>query len=426
MTVQILTGDCRELLRALPAESVHCVVTSPPYFGLRDYEVAGQVGQEATLAGYIGALVASFAEIRRVLRRDGSVWLNLGDSYAGNWGASAQRTTPSHDPSWSGGGIRSRPKKPRGMAAVRDLGIKPKERMLVPARVALALQADGWWVRDDIVWAKPNPLPESVTDRCTASHEAVFHLTRQQRYYFDRFAVLEQPADSTVARLKQDVAAQRGSDRAHAGGKANGPMNAVGSLAGANRRNVWTIAAEPSREPHFATMPSALAELCILAGTSAGGACPHCLAPLRRVVADRGPDRAAQQRSGGDAEGTYRGQSTKDHAAAGVQDASAVKRRILKGMRQRDTVGWEPSCTHKAALHPVPCTVLDPFAGIGTTGLVADRLQRNAVLIELSPKYAAIARRRITADAPPMFPPVAAEPGGAQAHLFPAAKEAAA
>ena len=309
------------------------------------------------------------------------------------------------------------------MAAVRDLGIKAGDMMLIPSRLAIALQLDGWWVRKSIVWAKPNPLPESVRDRPTSSHETVLMLTRSRRYFYDRLAVLEDVPDSTVKRLQQDVAAQQGSYRAHAGAKSNGSMKALGSLVGANRRDVWTIPAEPIKDAHFAVFPPRLAELCILAGTSEGGACAKCGMPQRRVTADKGADLAWQRRSGGDKTGAYAGVSAKGHAAAGVQDASAVKSRILVGQRVRETTGWRPGCRCKPG-DIMPCTVLDPFGGAGTTGLVADRLRRDAILIELSPRYAAMARRRIAADAP-LFGPVAPSPAPAEFDMFNASQEAA-
>ena len=186
--------------------------------------------------------------------------------------------------------------------------------------------------------------------------------------------------------------------------------------SGRNLRDVWTIASQPFPEAHFATFPPRLAELCIQAGTSAGGACAACGRPLLRVTADQGPDRDWQRRSGGDAAGGYHGRSTKGHAAAGVQDASAVKARILAGRRVRETTGWRPTCRCKGAA-VVPCAVLDPFGGSGTTGLVADRLRRDAILIELSPKYAAMARRRIAHDAP-LFADVKAGDADDQPAMF--------
>jgi DNA modification methylase len=526
MTVRIITGDCREVLATLPAESVHCVVTSPPYWGLRDYGVAGQIGLEGVPHEYVETMVAVFREVRRVLRADGTLWLNLGDSYAndGKWGG--ETGGKQH---YLGEANRQRVGREK-----RVTGLKPKDLVGIPWRVAFALQADGWVLRQEIVWAKPNPMPESVRDRCTKSHEQIFlfakarwsgpapgryahireqdarwlamffdtegnlclrrekgtggdygahsaqivlanshrplleaaanivgdgsilerrgtnapmyywqvcgkkaadllaviypHLIAKQRqarcllhlearkevrgghvrltadeiayrdrlwavvkdmnhfgqpdiswvpepvfgrwadcerYYFDQEAIAEPCSPNTHARLSQDVQAQIGSERAHAGGKTNGNMKAVGrkaksgtysedsgrfdsnphpsggwpprkmAAAGSgiknndsmdaalaimpekrNKRSVWEVTTRPFSEAHFATFPPALIEPCILAGCPNGG------------------------------------------------------------------------------------VVLDPFGGAGTTGLVADRHQRNAILIELNPEYAAMARRRIDGDTP--------------------------
>lgn len=339
MSVRILTGDCRDVLKTLPDESVHCVVTSPPYFGLRDYGVPGQIGLESSPAEFIEEMVAVFSDVRRVLRSDGTLWLNLGDSYAndGKWGG---HTGGKH--------VKALHCSPIGRNK-RYTGLKPKDLCGIPWRVALALQADGWWLRQDIIWNKPNPMPESIRDRCTKAHEYIFLLSKSDRYYYDADAIAEPVTGSTIERISQPgLAEQRGSDRVP--GKTNGTMKAVvkrsgnkerkpasargvpidtggksaGAVAGSvprqgttrNKRSVWTVTTQPFSEAHFATFPPALVEPCILAGCPKGG------------------------------------------------------------------------------------VVLDPFGGAGTTGLVADRLQRNAILIELNPDYAAIARRRLNADAP--------------------------
>jgi site-specific DNA-methyltransferase (cytosine-N4-specific) len=407
MTVRIIQGDCRAELAKMAAGSVHCVVTSPPYFGLRDYKVAGQIGLEPTLGEYITEMVAVLRAVRRVLRRDGTCWINMGDSYAGSSGAQPGRKTPS------------------------GTALKQKDLMLVPARLAIALQADGWWLRKDIIWAKPNPMPESATDRPTSSHEHVLLLTKAQRYFYDADAVREGRSgdedantfrgDSYIDGLpsKRAVTGNHkvkvpggwdqgdgGHGTVHRDGRTAATYQAAEIKAGRNLRDVWTIAPHPFPEAHFATFPPRLAELCILAGTSARGCCPACGKPWVRVVAKGDADLERQRACGGDADGAYHGRSTKDHATAGVQDASAVKARILAGMVKRETAGWRQACAcpdHE----PAPCVVLDPFGGAGTTGLVAERLQRDAVLIELNPEYVAMATARIRRDGP-LFNPVAA------------------
>jgi len=381
VTVRIITGDALEQLRLLPDESVHMCVTSPPYYGLRDYGTArweggdpacshrapdeagvtnkptsgqrehagrfagpscqrcgarridSQIGLEPTPDEYIAALVAVFRETRRVLRPDGTLWLNIGDSYH-NYRVHKDGGQPAqgfhndrHGQPASGG---------RNRGSRLD-GIKEKDLIGIPWMLAFALRADGWYLRQDIIWSKPNPMPESVQDRCTKAHEYLFLLSKSERYWFDAAAIAESMATSSVARLSQpSLAMQAGSSRVP--GKTNGPMRAVGSLHmeqtqrkdGArwrtadggvavrgerNKRSVWEVATKPFSEAHFATFPPALIEPCILAGCPRGG------------------------------------------------------------------------------------TVLDPFGGAGTTGLVADRLGRSATMIELNPEYAEMARRRIANDA---------------------------
>jgi DNA modification methylase len=335
LTVRIINADVMEGLRQLPDESVHCVVTSPPYWGLRDYGVDGQIGLEATPDAFVARMVEVFREVRRVLRADGTCWLNLGDSYNNR---TRVRST-SHQPglngivdgSWAdraaGGGVR--------MSHGMD-GLKEKDLVGMPWRVAFALQADGWWLRSDIIWSKPNPMPESVTDRPTKAHEYVFLLTKSERYFYDADAVKEpasylqpnSPGSITspygqgfTRRAKGNAKTFRGG--VYTAGKSfdNGTAmerdshgNTPNETLSRNRRTVWSLATAPFAEAHFATFPPELPEICIKAGCPKGG------------------------------------------------------------------------------------TVLDPFGGAGTTGLVADRLQRNAILIELNPEYAAMAQRRIDGD----------------------------
>lgn len=308
-------GDCLEVLKTLPDASVHCCVTSPPYFGLRDYGMDGQIGLEETPGAFIEKMTEVFREVRRVLRDDGTAWVNMGDSYAGSRagpqgesGAMANRSVAAarcrqaseeqvvrgkrDAKRWGGGNI------PHGN------GIKPKDLIGIPWRLAFALQDDGWYLRQDIVWSKPNPMPESVRDRCTKAHEYIFLLSKGARYYFDQEAISEPLAGSSIERLSQDLEHQHGSSRAHAEGKSNGPMKAVkrsgnkerkpGAQRGCpkntgsnvcgsvpwegstrNKRSVWTVGTHPFKEAHFATFPEKLIEPCILAGCP-GAVCAHC------------------------------------------------------------------------------------------------------------------------------------------------------
>ena len=342
MTVRFLQGDVRGVLATLADDSVDCVVTSPPYWGLRDYGVAGQLGLEPTLGEHLETMVGVLREVRRVMKPEATLWLNYGDCYATKPNGRSAADTKA-----AGNDDRTFRDKP--FSTIQGY-LKPKDLCMVPNRLAIALQEDGWWVRSEIIWAKPNPMPESVKDRPATAHEKIFLLSKAPRYFYDAAAVRMPAAESSEARWAQDIEGQAGSTRANGGAKTNGTMKAVGrpdkqrghgrrhqgfntrwdamsradqQADGRSLRNyepqpveVWDIATQPFSEAHFATFPPELAARCIKAGCPVGG------------------------------------------------------------------------------------TVLDPFAGAGTTGLVADRLQRNAILIELNPEYITIARRRIEGDAP--------------------------
>jgi DNA modification methylase len=387
--IRILQGDCRDVLATLPDAAVQCCVTSPPYYGLRDYGVDGQIGLEQTPDEYVAQLVEVFRGVRRLLREDGTLWLNLGDSYA---------------MSTKGAGGRGKQHTNNG-SVMQDRrwqipqGIKPKDLLGIPWRVAFALQADSWWLRSAIVWHKPNPMPESVTDRPTSAYEMVFLLAKSARYFFDAEAIQEPMTESAMARLKSPryQNSKNRPDVNYGNPKTDEATRARQVASGMrNSRNVWTIATQPYSEAHFATFPPELAERCIKAGTSEKGCCAKCGAPWVRVVEKGEPDWEHRAACGADTSGGYNGQSTKGHDTAGVQNASDVKRRILEGMRLK-TFDWSASCRCDAPTQP--CIVLDPFAGAGTTLLVADRLHRNSIGIELNPTYADMARRRISDDA---------------------------
>ncbi|ELK4803886.1 site-specific DNA-methyltransferase [Pseudomonas aeruginosa] len=359
----IHVGDCLHELQTLPDESVHCCITSPPYFGLRDYGVDGQIGLEQTPAEFVARLVEVFREVRRVLRDDGTLWVNMGDSYASIAGGYApEGSAGKHDivSRNTRGAVR------RGHRRNPAEGLKQKDLMGIPWRLAFALQDDGWYLRQDIIWHKPNPMPESVRDRCTKAHEYLFLLSKSPRYHFDQDAIAEPLAPASVARLAQGGwDDQHGSDRVP--GKTNGAMKAVGgrrskrnsfsretkSSAGThgqkaqhrpdrpdidysatrNKRSVWTVPTAGFKGAHFATFPPDLIRPCVLAGAPRGG------------------------------------------------------------------------------------LVLDPFGGAGTTALVAMQEGRRSVLLELNPEYASIARHRLAA---------AWLEGAAQMDIFHDSKEPAA
>lgn len=324
--IKILPGDVLDRLKDLPNESVHCVVTSPPYYGLRDYGVEGQIGLEETPEQYVKKMVEVFKEVRRVLRSDGTLWLNLGDSYAGS-GKGA----------WKNKKIQKEvyipdPDSPQCLMNKVPIGLKPKDLMGIPWRVAFAFQEDGWWLRQDIIYSKPNPMPESVADRCTKSHEYIFLLSKSEKYYYDQESIKEPASYSTEERKsrsrdgnkrligngvnaihpkKSDK--QRGHSRRHAGFNERWDhMTREEQCSGMrNKRSVWTVATRPFPEAHFATFPEELIQPCILAGCPEGG------------------------------------------------------------------------------------IVLDPFGGSGTTAVVASSFSRNSVLIELNQDYIQMSIKRI-------------------------------
>ncbi len=357
----------------LATGTVQTVVTSPPYFGLRDYNVTGQLGLERTPEEYVANLVAVFREVRRVLREDGCIWVNLDDSYA--------NSNPG-----SGGkckliGAGKAMTEARYTNITRDVSsLKPKDLIGIPWRVAFALQADGWYLRSDIIWSKPNPMPESVTDRPTKSFEHVFLLSKSEKYFYDAEAVREQGSGSdnrvgfrggngrlythnnTFSNSSEGVSQSRVVERPNGDNK---------RVTLRNLRDVWTIATQPTKDAHFATYPEKLVEPCILAGTSARGCCPKCRAPWVRETK---------------AEGGTIGRSWNDHkqdSEKGQRAENAAKGG--NGYRIID-LGFHATCTCNAG-EPVPCLVLDPFSGSGTTGRVALRLGRRYVGLELSMTY---------------------------------------
>jgi DNA modification methylase len=348
MAWQLYQGDALETLKQMEDESINCCVTSPPYWGLRDYGVEGQLGLEPTPEEYVANMVEVFREVKRVLRKDGTLWLNLGDTYNGTKIGNTETK-----------------KNPR---VVSDSfikksapNVKVKDLIGIPWMVAFALRADGWWLRSDIIWAKGNPMPESVQDRPTKSHEYIFLLSKSKKYFYDADAIAEPVTNSTINRLSQNIEEQAGSDRIP-------PKR--------NKRTVWNINTKPYKEAHFATFPPDLIKPCILAGTSPR-ACEICGAPWERVV-EREPMEI--KRSGrGVALGKY-GKT----AASGTMTKPATS----------VTTGWQPTCTCQNE-GKGRCIVLDPFAGAGTTLYVAEQLGRNSIGIELNPDYCDIIRRRM-------------------------------
>lgn len=383
MRNKIIVGDCLESLRTLLDCSVHCVITSPPYWGLRDYGVDGQLGLEKSPEEYVANMVDVFREVRRVLRDDGTLWLNLGDSYAAQRGGTTPpaETLAGGENGWMDDGSRVNRGRHDGYNPSRNagaIGLKHKDLVGIPWRVAFALQADGYYLRQDLIWAKPNPMPESVRDRCTKSHEYLFLLSKSERYYFDGEAIKESFADERMGNPGGGGQYSVGSGRNDAGALKTGVWNADGLATGRNRRSVWSISTSPYKGAHFATFPPRLIEPCILAGTSAKGCCPTCGKPWERIT-----ERTKLRRQ-------RPNDYTKRTGEEGTGNSCANS---VAGVEMK-TTGWQQSCKCEPA-EPVPCIVADPFGGSGTTGMVAAYHGRDWLLFELNPEYAALAEQRI-------------------------------
>jgi DNA modification methylase len=395
-TQRIIAGDCIAGLRTLPDASVHCCVTSPPYWGLRDYGHDGQIGLESTPEAYVARMVEVFREVRRVLREDGTCWVNLGDSYASDTKGSGGVPEGSIMAMCPNSAQKSQKFTPRKV----NHGLKQKDLVGIPWRVAFALQADGWWLRQDIIWHKPNPMPESVRDRCTKAHEYVFLLTKSERYYYDAEAVSEPavgPPGGNVAPVKgADDSLMRTRTGLHA---LQERAREAGGYVNRNRRSVWTVTTKPYSGAHFAVMPPDLVEPCIKAGCPEQ-CCSVCGSPWVRVVERRRVMR--HELPVGDP--NYRpGRYTSK--AGGADEYSNGGGQAFSFS---STKGWEPSCDCQrmmcdavmmgdrgVAVSTIPGTVLDPFAGSGTTLAVAAELGRNAIGCELNPEYISLAERRI-------------------------------
>lgn len=383
---RIIQGDALESLKLLSAESIDCCVTSPPYYGLRDYGIGGQIGLEASPEEYVAKLVEVFREVRRVLKPEGTLWLNLGDSYSSllrsgrkespGVGAKQEMSKVHTNVKWhAGDGSKFQWTLPGGQ--------KPKDLIGVPWMVAFALRADGWYLRSDIIWHKPNCMPESVTDRPTKSHEYLFLLSKSQRYYYDAEAIKE-PHSGGSHKKRNDFGATPSEKILIAQGKATyvGLGAYKESPSGRNKRTVWTIPTKPFPGSHFAVMPEKLVEPCILAGTSERGYCPECGKPWVRQVEKYNSTRSFPDNG------------------KGIDERKADGTNQRAGEIKTQTVGWLPSC--QCASEPRPGIVLDPFSGAGTTGLVSKKLGRRYIGIELNPEYVELAQKRIASAQPPL------------------------
>jgi len=384
---KIYQGDCIDVLTQLTEQGVRVqtVVTSPPYWSLRDYGVQGQIGLEPTPEEYVEKMVQVFRSVRNVLRDDGTLWLNIGDSYAS--GASGDNLKNTYVQKMAGsinlpgeGGRKDSPARKR--KPLKHKLIKQKDMVGIPWMLAFALRADGWYLRSDIIWSKPNPMPESVTDRPTKAHEYVFLLTKKAKYYYDAEAI-KTPSGFPDQERKHGQPVDR---KRFPTIQINGVRNRDKQYPMANARSVWHISTQSYKEAHFATFPEKLVEPCILAGTSEKGCCGQCETPYQRIVEPNlVPTKKAAKRNIKD---------SRDFSAdKGDQGSNRQKDGHVPGWSRADiTLGWEPQCTCNADVKP--CTVLDPFFGSGTTGAVAERLGRYWIGSELNPEYVELSKQR--------------------------------
>lgn len=390
MSYLLARADARSI--PLADGSVQCCVTSAPYWGLRDYGYPEQIGLEETPVAFVKQLVAVCREAKRILRPDGTFWLNLGDSYANDskWGGkSSKKNQTSHAGGYS------------GQRAKRDTGLRPKNLSGMPWRVALALQDDGWYLRSDIIWSKPNALPEPVLDRPSKSHEYLFLLAKSERYFYDTDAIRVPIKETSLDRAQYnfgdhyaqgavDPRGYRGNGLATKQHIPGAEQDGLGvgyqmpakwlNPSGRNCRTVWEIATEACPIPHYAAFPRALVEPCIKAGTSDKGCCPACRAPWRRMT------QKSYARSRAHGAGSVVGH----HYSTGNNNWDGMPR-----LEKRvETVGWRPGCECDAG-DPVPCIVADPFAGSGTVVVVAEALGRIGIGFDRSAQYLSQARCRI-------------------------------
>jgi DNA modification methylase len=385
---KVIVGDCLEVLRGMESGSVQCCVTSPPYWGLRDYGVEGQLGLEPTPDEFVQNMVDVFAEVHRVLRDDGTLWINIGDSYMAPPPGNKNPLDVASTLSNSRENLERRRSEYRAKGKVD--GLKMKDLVGIPWRLALALQADGWYLRSDIIWAKPNPMPESCRDRPTKSHEYVFLLSKKPKYFFDQEAVRE--PDGGVPAGGGIYGRQGGAGSYHARAGGGGSKEPWQPGGGRNVRSVWNITVKPFLEAHFAVMPYELAERCLLAGSSEHGNCASCGAPYMRMTEriDQGFDgskygeRAVQATGGAISGGTER-------STLGSSGGKQVGKKV--------TTGWERSCECESE-DIERSLILDPFCGAATVGVAALRNGRRFIGIELNPEYAEISRKRMHEDAP--------------------------
>ena len=425
-----MLGDWINVLSGMPSDSIDCCVTSPPYFSHRDYQVEGQLGQESTPAEYVAKLVEGFNEVRRVLKPTGSLWLNLGDSYASQSGGYSDNDGYGNSSVISASAQSAVvPNKNRKLP-----GLKPKDLIMIPAMVAIALRDSGYYLRSDIIWEKPNSMPASATDRCTNSHEHLFLLTKNNQYFYDAEAIKERCSEANI----NDFLARKTLDNKGRGKKGTYdearpdltrsreaympkdfmrnkrsvwrvgeggeeiwrwlfentteeffyPLLEKFISESENKNSVWSINTKPFKGAHFACFPQELIIDCIKAGSSEYGCCADCGAPWERIVERTAGESVSCPKT--DAAHIARGGVGKPSGTVGKSGGGRIN-------GTTETIGWQPTCKCDTK-EIVPSIILDCFGGAATTGVVARKLNRNFILIELNPEYVQIGNDRLSAE----------------------------
>ena len=395
LEITFLQGNCLDKIQELDDNSIDCVVSSPPYWGLRDYGVEGQLGLETTYQEHIKNIVEIFRAMKPKLKETATIWLNYGDSYAATVNGTKVKDIKNDD--------RGFVDKP--FSTIQGV-LKPKDLVMIPNRIAIALQDDGWWIRSEIIWHKPNPMPESVKDRPTSAHEKIWLITKSKKYYYDADAIRVPQKQDSIARAGRDVWKNNKTDSGNysipnvdSAKKLNQKVLdtvAEGKIPMANKRNVWTVTTKPFKGAHFATFPKDLIEPCIKAGCPEK-ICVECGKPYIRKIKIGNYNKEYQKSCGGNVDGKYTGKSTKNYKGAKAQNPSETKKRILESLREKIDLGLHKNCECNTQDYK-PGIVLDPFGGSGTTGIVSKHLKRKAILIELNAEYISIAKKRINKE----------------------------
>ena len=372
MNIDIYIGNCLETLQKMDDQSVNTCITSPPYWGLRDYNgEEEQLGLEDTPELFVDNLVKVFREVKRVLKDDGTVWLNLGDTYSSHKDCKSTAQSLAKGTQAEVAHVIDKGRSvSRNTKKLKQAGLKNKDLIGIPWRVALALQADGWYLRQDIIWHKPNPMPESVKDRCTKAHEYIFLLSKNVKYYFDYEAIKEDAVGNSPNNKKPHKHQGQPFSRT----KEN--LVNIQAVEKRNKRSVWTVTTKPFKGAHFATFPKDLIEPCVLAGCPEK-ICFSCSKPYERVMQKPKPLKVKRGRRAG----------TDDRLIGGVLDKYNKENPPID-------LGLQKQCDCNTN-ETKAGTVLDPFGGSGTTAIVANKHNRNAVMCELNKEYVGIAKERI-------------------------------